>query len=215
MNFKTIKTDKYWLVVSDEIPEPKGQIIFEEISGLFSPYEKGDIVENPKTITGHLPINNSPKIEGVPLLMGEPEIHLINALATYDCIRNNIYPSQHKEESSWWVEAFINGYKAAQQKCGFSEEQLRKAVISTIVWCSCQKRDNSITDNLNEYSFSKEFENIIQSLQPQYEYVVEMEEKEYGHVDDYSKPHEFLKQPKTKIINNETYLVGTWKEVEK
>lgn len=87
-----------------------------------------------------------------------------------------------------------------QSKVCYTEGQVKKA----IELAREQESDYLPRTDSVQYSFKNSPESILQSIQPKL--VVEMKEVEYGHVDDYSKPHGFKREPLTYQKDGKTYL---------
>lgn len=123
MKKEIVYTDKYALILSDEKPS-YGGIIFEDISGILSPYEEGDIVKNPKTIIAHLPLSDAPILEGVPLLPPLPKEDDVNKLA-YEKWKK----SDERSGNPPYIYGvgFNEGYNKAKEKYKYTEEDVRKA----------------------------------------------------------------------------------------
>ena len=155
-----IKTDKYLLIVSDE--EIKEDDFFYDLDTNYlkikQSWENSHLDFNSKKIIAHLPLNNSPILEGVDLL--PPLEDEVEKLA-------NEYTSNEKH-SGWW--AFLRGYNKAREKYKYTEEDI-KTLIGKI-------RSALPKHNYNHYSI--DFDEFIQSLQqPKYPigFECEMENK--------------------------------------
>jgi hypothetical protein len=101
-----IKTDNYLLIVSDEDIKV-GDYTFQEASNLISKYNNA----YSKKITAHLPLNNSPILEGVDLL---PPLEDDKAICPY--------PEEKQNAIDWH-----NGYNKAKEKYKYTEEDIDKA----------------------------------------------------------------------------------------
>jgi hypothetical protein len=170
MKHEIIQTDNYLLVVDDK---------YEAIS-----YE----IPPTKYVLAHLPLNNAPTLEGVPLLPPlEDEVEkLVKEHWEDDKELNN--PSSFKA-----------GYNKAKEKYKYTEEDLR-TLIGKI-------RSALPKHNYNHYSI--DYDEIIKSLQqPKYPVGFECE------IVDTSNMGVTLSYPLTKTITNsqgQTVLVGTYK----
>ena len=121
MQHKLIKTENYLLVVDKlNCPAKEGQTFLTK-EGLIHTnigWNYGDSV-----IIYHLPLNNSPVLEGVPLLPPlENEVEHIDNLAF----------KAYKEQSEWtwsqFEQIFSIGYNKAKEKYKYTEEDIRKAI---------------------------------------------------------------------------------------
>ena len=166
MTHKLIKTDNYLLVVDDsEIKE--GDTIYEDISGIFSPYEIGDIVENPKKIIAHLPLNGSPILEGVDLL---PPYSRHQEDGLEDAVIRFKESYSKFGVTDFELSAFSVGYLQAREKYKYTEEDVRKAITMA--------RD---LEDWQDLVWEYEYDDIIQSL---HQYPTEFEcEMKYFEVD--------------------------------
>ena len=168
MKYKIIKTDNYLLIVDDsEIKESnivlyKNQpcIFTQQIDAngvrLFKYLNSGGIGMGEdwggQKIIAHLPLNDSPILEGVDLL--PPLEDEVVKLAVQEVgIDNSIYNiSDH--------ESFIKGYNKAKEKYEYTEKDLKKAI--------------EISKDIKYVTFS--IDEIIQSLQqPKYPVAFECE----------------------------------------
>jgi len=130
MTHKLIKTQNYLLVVDDsEIKE--GDTIYEDMSGIFSPYEKGDVVENPKKIIAHLPLNGAPILEGVDLLppySRHQEDGLDELAQEWVFDINGHKWSNNDDTGGDNYGSFKAGYNKAREKYKYTKEDMRKAI---------------------------------------------------------------------------------------
>ena len=138
MTHKLIKTANYLLVVDDsEIKE--GDYTFQEASNLISKYNNAYL----KKIIAHLPLNNSPTLEGVDLLPPlEDDVDLM-----YENMEDSFY---EKYDDALHYYSFIEGYNKAKEKYKYREDDMKKAM----------KYASEITNNKMKY-----MEDYIQSLQ--------------------------------------------------
>ena len=149
MTHKLIKTQNYLLVVDDsEIKE--GDTIYEDMSGIFSPYEKGDVVENPKKIIAHLPLNGAPILEGVPLL---PPYSRHQEDGLEDAVIRFKESYSKLGVTDFELSAFSVGYLQAREKYKYTEEDMRKAITMA--------RD---LEDWQDLVWEYEYDDIIQSL---------------------------------------------------
>ena len=128
MKHKLIKTDNYLLVVDDSgIKESRLRYIFDNRQGLNGFIHQVSVVLDSKLcpeIIAHLPLNNSPILEGVFLLPPlEDDI---------DLMYENIEDLFHKKyDDALHYYSFIEGYNKAKEKYKYTEEDLRKC------WKAC------------------------------------------------------------------------------
>jgi hypothetical protein len=218
---RTIKTEHYWLL-TDSTAEIKGSGYRIDLTrnslGVIDDDNYYNLRRNEfEKVIGHLPINNAPLLEGVPLLMGEP-------VEDYYKLSEKEFP--YRKDGSFGQETdvrlqregFIEGYKSAKQKGCFTLEQVYKAIY--LAFKAQDKIKNTPLLIIGELDFEKEFNKrldsgakslneIIQSIQPVWEYEVEMNGEwiEGDHVTAKCAV------PKTTITNGITYLVGKWKQI--
>ena len=105
------------------------------------------------------------------------------------------------------IEAVKYGYSLAQAK-QFTEEDMRKAFQAGQ---ELGKNDAlfNCTDRISrhEYESTPDEDDFINSLKPKVSSIeIEMGEKEFGHVDDYSTPHGFKLFPITYQKDGKTFL---------
>jgi hypothetical protein len=121
MTHPIIKTENYLLVVDNESE-------IKEKEWCYIPFEGGSIkrkgryfADDWKKITFHLPLNNAPILEGVPLL---PPIE----------DESNFFAEQETIKNEWNSEkSFKAGYNKAKEKYKFTKEDLRKSVAYAII----------------------------------------------------------------------------------
>jgi len=107
-----IKTDDYLLIVSDEEIE-EGDWFTDDNNSLKRGYKLSHVqFANPKKIIAHLPLNNSPILEGVDLL---PPLEDDESICPY--------PEEKQNAVDWH-----NGYNKAKEKYKYTEEDLRISI---------------------------------------------------------------------------------------
>ncbi len=153
MKKEIVYTDRYALILSDEIPS-YGGIIFEDISGILSPYEEGDIVKNPKTIIAHLPLTDAPILEGVPLLPPLPKEDDVNKLA-YEKWKK----SDERSGNPPYIYGvgFNEGYNKAKEKYKYTEADLEIA-MNWLFETKGRKGLEDLIERLNQPSRPTHFE---------------------------------------------------------
>ncbi len=122
MKHKLIKIDNYLLVVDDsEIKDYYYDFFVNKLkhSG-GDKYAKSDIA---KQVIAHLPLNNAPILEGLPLL--PPLENEVEKLANKWAIDNSDITM---ESNSALNKGFKGGYNKAKEKYKYTEEDLRKAM---------------------------------------------------------------------------------------
>jgi hypothetical protein len=118
MTHKIIKTENYLLVVDDS--EIKvGDYTFQEASNLISKYNNA----YSKKIIAHLPLNNSPILEGVDLLP-PLEYDVIKIAKDYLLEQGYSGFAEHSLIKNWMAEF----YNKAKEKYKYTEEDLIKAI---------------------------------------------------------------------------------------
>ena len=116
MTHNIIKTENYLLVVDDsEIKE--GDWIYKSNSNTLNIAGKGyhNFTQSDAKIIAHLPLNNSPVLEGVPLL--PPLEDEVGELA-------QAYVINTPDNEPLRVYAFIEGYNKAKEKYKYTEEDM-------------------------------------------------------------------------------------------
>lgn len=214
---RTIETENYWLVIGLSHAEskiPDDAYFYNERDNRIEQYEKTKVIFKDDVcfnIICHLP-KNSPILEGVPLMLEREDTNVVRKAIDYSY---EVYP---KEQNDAFFDqkrhllqvGFEAGHKAAQQKGCYSHEQLVKAIEM-----AREIYEEWMPGGLPNIKRPKYKPNqIIQSLQPKWEYVVEMEE--YG--DELGVDPAYFDLPshrsKTQIINGHTTVIGEWKEVK-
>lgn len=169
MKYNIIKTDSYLIVVDDSKKE--GDWVFNNISKeIYKFYEVP--VSYEKKIIAHLPLNNSPVLEGVDLLP-ELEDELIGK--PFD----NYIKERHSQDESI---GFIDGYSKAKEKYKYTEEDLRKAIeMARYGYVDYDDNDRDIP----LIGFYKTEDEVVQSLsQPKYPVAINVEMEVIGVTDD-------------------------------
>jgi hypothetical protein len=201
MKHDIIKTDNYLLIVSDEDIKPLDWCVNIKTSSVFQFYTKRGLVNDDKKIIYHLPLNNSPILEGVDLLPPlEDEVKkLADALGFYDSTEDN--------KGNRTTKAFIAGYNKAKEKYKYTEEDMRKVCIMYAQWVTGGTPSLRIAQNPDE-----RFEQIIQSLQqPKYPIGFECEiEKKEGKLMVIPPCKHCIKPKTTTNSQGQTVLVGKY-----
>jgi hypothetical protein len=160
MKHNIIKTEKYLLAIDDsEIKE--GDWIYESDSNSVNIAGKGyhNFTQSDAKITAHLPLNNSPVLEGVPLLPPlEDEVgELAKEFATKPLNFSN--PTGTITDLSLQL-GFKSGYNKAKEKYKWTDEDIRVAIDMA------RNGKRKVIDTKGvEYLFSLQEDEIIQSLQ--------------------------------------------------
>ena len=114
MTHKLIKTANYLLVVDDsEIKE--GDYTFQEASNLISKYNNA----YSKKIIAHLPLNNSPILEGVDLL---PPLETVAERLALQEVGGWV----ENESDHYVYSGFVSGYNKAKEKYKYTEDDMMK-----------------------------------------------------------------------------------------
>jgi len=146
----------------------------------------------------HLPINNSPILEGVPLL--PPLEDEVEKLAEQEYRE---FPNNPKDKPDWHYnrdincfrkrKAFVKGYNTAKEKYKYTEEDIDKAYWAGMKFVGEDKGS---------------YEEFIQSLQqPKYPVGFESEDEVYM----YSINGDIMKPKTTTNSQGQTVLVGNYK----
>lgn len=175
MKHNIIQTENYLFVVDESEIKEASIILANDYSGIAKvvafkaghmlsisiPYniELGTMyheLSDWKKIIAHLPLNNSPILEGVPLLppIEDDEVEKLADEIYPETYYNGIYVD------GWLKAGFIKGYNKAKERFKYTEDDLRKAIDMV-------KNDKrkAIDTKGAEYFFSLEEDEIIQSLQ--------------------------------------------------
>jgi hypothetical protein len=119
MQHNVIKIENYLLIVDDsEIKE--GDYTFQEASNLISKYNNA----YSKKIIAHLPLNNSPILEGVDLL--PPLEDEVEKLAD-EIVGDSIYYEEDRVNLSDGMDLFMLGYNKTKEKYKYTEEDILDA----------------------------------------------------------------------------------------
>ena len=195
-----IQTENYLLVVDDsDIKE--GDYTFQEASNLILKYNNA----YSKKIIAHLPLNNSPILEGVDLL--PPIEDEVERLA-----EKYYGPGDYGLESK---QGFIKGYNKAKAEYKYTEEDLRKAFMKGVsITGEGYNAEYAGGDNPNlETEFGNEANKYVNSIQQSIQqqkmligFESEIEKAEYWYLDGNK-----LVKPKT-ITNSQgiNEWVGTY-----
>ena len=174
MKTQLILLENYNIIVSDEeIKEDDS--IYEEISGIFSPYEKGDIVQNPKKIIAGLPELPSIDYNGLEEKYGIVDVR---ELCNNDYIK---YYSGESISTIDYVNGYLQGFKTAQSLNDkkFSLEDVNKVIkmaregFTCIGGSSTDTVDDGEADDCVDWSHTEN--DIIKSLQQPKNWLVEVE----------------------------------------
>ena len=175
MTHKLIYTPNYLLVVDDsEIKEGDYCLMFDDFGNLFlgnlpSQYlgEKNGhhLNKGLKKIIAHLPLNDSPILEGVDLLPLLEQTRYDFAKMFYDILKAT-YPTFDE-----WIEA--KEYNKAKEKYKYTEDDMRKAIFLYAGWITGGVPSLKVAKTAEE-----RLEQIFQSLsQPKMPVAFECEEK--------------------------------------
>jgi hypothetical protein len=125
--YKTIITDNYILITSDEeIKSGDWQLDTKNRLSRFSTISMNLYGESYKKVIAHLPINDSANLRGVPLLpplpSGEDDVEKLSWEYTFNKFGevDDFYDTQ---------EGYIEGWKKHSEKYRFSEEDVKKAIV--------------------------------------------------------------------------------------
>lgn len=188
MKHEIIKTDNYLLVVDEsEIKVNDFMYFWNGQSGSIHKHKEGYATENiygaGVKIIAHLPLNNSPILEGVALLPPLEYDENVEQIAENDW---DIYGEQYKNTPIWdYREIYVAGYNKAKEKYKYTEEDLRKAI--QLAW-EADSIDGTVDLNIvlhygdnNDLRTKWSEDEIIQSLsQPKMPIGFECETDYYG-----------------------------------
>jgi hypothetical protein len=164
MKHNIIKTEKYLLAVDDsDIKQGDWFYCFQNNNVLKCFKKEGLLLNGYHTIyqkiAAHLPLNNSPILEGVPLLppLEDGVEELAKEFATKPLNFSN--PTGTITDLSLQL-GFKSGYNKAKEKYKYTEEDLRKAIDMA------RNGNRKVIDTKGvEYLFILQEDKIIQSLQ--------------------------------------------------
>jgi hypothetical protein len=163
MTHSIIKTDNYLLIGSDDDIR-RGLFYCVRRKNIFQ--DEGEDIHccmGDIRIIAHLPLNNSPVLEGVDLL---PPLEDDVEKLVY-----NIYKQSFDEfgEPEWdegklyhRQKGFVEGYNKAKEKYKYTEEQLKTAIHKAIIF---SEENRKITSGEYAVKFYKFYGELIQSLQ--------------------------------------------------
>ena len=222
--FKLIETEEYTLAISDEDASNSYIYFTGDPTGIFRTgikykNEAGDyfyqdaitgmsntyLAEISKKIIGYQPKGNAPELD-LPLL---PDVEDDLEKLAKKYINDTLKDEESDDYFLGRMEGFKDGRKAATKV--YSEDDLRKAIESTILNCIV---DTIGYDN-HVVSFEGNIDDIIQSIkQPKPKwFVAEVEKKMVLNLGiDVRNPntHVYVNELKTTTINNKIYLEGTY-----
>jgi hypothetical protein len=170
MTHNIIKTKNYLLVVDDSEIKYDDHFIDEYKMLYMLKTESTEKYKSVKKVISHLPLNEAPILEGVPLLPPledevEPDPKLIDSMAMRYRHDFGLLDKQHKDSIrttmiQLWEEVVGKGFYKAKEKYKWTDEDLRKALfdLADVFFNNCQ---HGITEqDCVEYQSI-----IIQSLQ--------------------------------------------------
>jgi len=214
MTHNIIKTENYLLVVDSEIKEgdrwvirDNGDIIeillVEEIDEDWLKFKDHQSPKKScKKITSHLPLNNSPLLEGVPLLPPlEDEVKYL----AYDSFDG--CDGCDATDEMFYTNGYIKGYNKAKEKYKYTQEDI--LIIRNKLVSMLPTGDISAWDMIMAASnYTKWFDNYIQHLQqPKMPVGFECEDEVYM----YSINGDTMKPKTTTNSQGHSVLVGTYK----
>jgi hypothetical protein len=155
MKYNIIKTDNYLLIGSDDEIR-RGLFYCVRTKYIFQ--DEGEDIHccmGDIRIIAHLPLNNSPVLQGVDLL--PPLEDDVEKLAEE-------FKSSYKKVgvTDYEVSSFIVGYNKAKEKYKYTEEQLKTAIHKAIIF---SEENRKITSGEYAVKFYKFYGELIQSLQ--------------------------------------------------
>lgn len=199
MRKEIIKTDNYLIIVSDD--EIKVGDVYININThlIFTEFKENypdSFKTDTKKIIAHLPLNDSPILEGVDLL---PPLPIEDDVEDFALEKYPVYPffegTQLVDDDTNYTirKGFKTGYNKAKEKYKYTEEDIRKAFESGMEY----GRDMALFYNTDKVSRT-EFESLldcdeyVQSLsQPMYPIAFELQDKKYrvksGTIDEHKQ----------------------------
>jgi hypothetical protein len=155
MKYNIIKTDNYLLIGSDDEIR-RGLFYCVRTKNIFQ--DEGEDIHccmGDIRIIAHLPLNNSPVLQGVDLL--PPLEDDVEKLAEE-------FKSSYKKVgvTDYEVSSFIVGYNKAKEKYKYTEEQLKTAIHKAIIF---SEENRKITSGEYAVKFYKFYGELIQSPQ--------------------------------------------------
>jgi hypothetical protein len=206
MKHNIIETENYLLIVSDEeIKAGNFYLLIPENIVKLSRCGLPTNIREWAKIIAHLPLNNSPVIEGVPLLPPlEDEVGVLSE-QEFPYIKDSLVQTTKSEQNKHtdtlrW--GFKKGYNKAKEKYKYTEEDLRKCWKACLDFNKPAGGDSGIN-----------LEDFIQSLQqPKMPVAFECESTQYT-VDEMSKLPLGTVNQKPKTTTNpqgQTVLVGKY-----
>ncbi len=122
MTHKLIKTTDYILVVDDSLTIGKGYAVNRDYKIMKYNTDEHLAYDSyaVKKIIAHLPLNDSPILEGVDLLPPY-SLHQEDGVDEYAKSCNKLY-------KEWLVTGYKSGYNKAREKYKYTEEDIRKAI---------------------------------------------------------------------------------------
>lgn len=130
MTHKIIQTQDYLLVVDENQISVNGEIGYYKDCNVFQTYQSkldltGNIYKHFKKVLAHLPLNNSPVLEGVDLLAELPtQLDLYLEIDTECALLEDVLHGKEGKRISY-IRKLFGDYKAATKT--YSEEDLRIA----------------------------------------------------------------------------------------
>ncbi len=163
MEHKLIKTDNYLLVVSDEKIK-EGELYYLEsvtTNNMILKASESKSSTNCKKIIAHLPLNNSPILEGVDLL--PPLKDDVNKDLFYNKQVMNPYSTESQSHTAY-EKGFTEGYNKAKEKYKYTEEDIAKAVMFGRWGATDKIAYNNFIQSLNQPTLPIAFECKIDNI---------------------------------------------------
>jgi hypothetical protein len=163
MEHKLIKTDNYLLVVSDEKIK-EGELYYLEsvtTNNMILKASESKSSTNCKKIIAHLPLNNSPYLDGVDVLpsLGDD----VDKDLFYNKQVMNPYSTETQSYSSY-EKGFIEGYNKSKEKYKYTEEDIAKAVMFGRWGATDKIAYNNFIQSLNQPTLPIAFECKIDNI---------------------------------------------------
>ncbi len=205
MKYNIIQTEKYLLVVDDsDIKE--GDYTYHHIKGIYTAVVDGGYT-NQKKIIAHLPLNNSPILEGVDLLPSIEQEDNVEKLGIERAIERRWNPNslETRRVANEIMTAVSYGYNKAKEKYKYTEEDIQKA------FTYCAKYAAECVSSGVRVDFLSRLEMYLESLsQPKIPVAFEFEWRPIIPYEYTNEEHLKVEPKTTTNSQGQTILVGKY-----